>query len=391
MNTQPKSFGFTPHVLSHFTALAMNKMAPAGDDTGSAPTLGDWAPQEFIGEELTSRFGDDDDAGNDGDKAVKTDKSGKLGETVDDEENDDDDNEEENEEEDDDNEEENDEGDEEESDEESDEDDDDEDDNDDEENDEESDKGSEEKTSAVKGLQREVIRQRRRAQEAEDELREISRRLAEARKLEAEELPKLHAEMRELLREQNKARIDEDLEAATEAGMKLEDVRRRIARIDGKADKLADDHAREDRKLGSVIKELANAAVAEYPILDDKSKEYDEEVVTMVNALYTELAKKTNSADAFAQAVDRVMRRLKVQPKGAKAEPKGKRDKAAEKAKREAVARRRKAAEATPRGPSSRRSEDYSSDGDFKYRASDFNTEKGRKKLREKLGIRLPV
>ena len=390
MNIQPKSFGFTLHVLSHFTALAMNKMAPADGDGGSAPTLGDWAPQEFIGEELTSRFGDDDDGGNDGDKLEKTDKSGKQGETADDDD-EPEENDEENEEEADDDDEENEEEDDDNDDEENDEGDDDEDDDEDEDTSEEHDKDHEEKTSAVKGLQREVIRQRRRAQEAEDELREISRRLAEARKLEAEELPKLHAEMRELLREQNKARIDEDLEAATEAGMKLEDVRRRIARIDGKADKLADDHAREDRKLGSVIKELANAAVAEYPILDDKSKEYDEEVVTMVNALYTELAKKTNSADAFAQAVDRVMRRLKVQPKGAKAEPKGKRDKAAEKAKREAVARRRKAAEATPRGPSSRRSEDYSSDGDFKYRASDFNTEKGRKKLREKLGIRLPV
>ena len=383
MIKHPMRYGFTPHVLSGFGALMPNLLGPADGDAGSDMLIGggDWASQGFIGEAEQSALGIHDplkegpvifgmdpvDKETDEDEDKKPEDDDKKPEDEDDVEDEEDDDEEEEEDDA--------------------EDDDAEDDDDEEEEDADKKPKADDKkpdtdtAKQVRGLQREVVRQRARAREAEDNLREVTTKLAAAREKEAKELPTLKAEMRQQMVALNKARIDEDVEAMTDAEEALEELRRKVARIDGAAERLADSQERASKAVTGVVLELANAAIAEYPILDEKSKSFDLDVVTMVNAIYTENAAKMNAADAFGDAVERVMKKLGQTPKGSAAKPKK------DAAKKDAVDKRRAAAESTPRTPTKG---DKKLGGDYTYNASDFETSKGRAKLQKQLGIVLP-
>lgn len=391
MNKHQTMFGFTPHVLSSFTALRPNLLAPADGEGGSETLIGggDWNTQGFIGEDDQEALGihdplregpqifgmppidgegddgdgdkgaddaDDADGADEADDADDANADDADADGADDADDDDDD------------------------------DDDDANADDDKEDENDADDDEEDAATAkkVRGLQREVVRQRARAREAEENLRDITAKLQAARKKEAEELPALKTEMRGHIVALNKARINEDVEAMTDAEEAIEELRRKIARIDGASERLADSKERAAKAVSGVVLELANTAVAEYPILDEKSKSFDPDVVTMINALYTENAAKMNAADAFGDAVERVMKKLGQKPKSGAAP----REKAKQNAdKQAAVSRRQKAAKSTPRANGKG---DRSLGGDYVYNSADFESKKGRAKLEKQLGIVLP-
>lgn len=234
----------------------------------------------------------------------------------------------------------------------------------------------------VKGLRREISKLRSRAQRAEELVRQAATQSARAIDAVDKELPKLNKELREAMSARNKAMMDDDLDAATDADVKISELNRKISRIENAKEQVEVKTEDANAEMDSVMAQAAQAVMAEYPFLNSNNTDvYDESLVTMVNAVFEKNLTKMGRLDAFTSAVEMVLE------KTGKAKPaKAKKDK--EDKDKQARNKRRDAARNTP--ASRNRS---ASGGGPKEKLGTFNpndvfSKKGQAALTKELGIR---
>ena len=243
-----------------------------------------------------------------------------------------------------------------------------------------------EDSRAEKGLRREISKLRERAQVAEAQLKANTDAAARAQQAYEKELPQLKSQLRDKIKARNKAMLDEDSDAATDADMDIADLNRKISRIEANKEQTADRMDYANSELDGVLAAAAQATINEYPVLDEKSDKYDAELIDMINALFQKNTKTMNRLDAFTSAVDKVLEKTgNLKAKTAKeTADKAKADKA-----KEAQDKRRDAASRTPAARNKTPAAGgRSKDDSGKFDPRDVYTKKGQQALSRELGIK---
>lgn len=243
-----------------------------------------------------------------------------------------------------------------------------------------------EDSRAEKGLRREISKLRERAQVAEAQLKANTDAAARAQQAYEKELPQLKSQLRDKIKARNKAMLDEDSDAATDADMDIADLNRKISRIEANKEQTADRMDYANNELDGVLAAAAQATINEYPVLDEKSDKYDAELIDMINALFQKNTKTMNRLDAFTSAVDKVLEKTgNLKAKTAKeTADKAKADKV-----KEAQDKRKDAASRTPAARNKTPAAGgRGKDDSGKFDPRDVYTKKGQQALSRELGIK---
>lgn len=239
----------------------------------------------------------------------------------------------------------------------------------------------------VKGLRREISKLRNRAQRAEELVRQAASQSARAVDAYDKELPKLNKELRETMSARNKAMMDDDLDAATDADVKISELNRKISRIENAKEQVEVKTEDANAEMDSVMVQAAQAVMAEYPFLNSNNADvYDESLVTMVNAVFEKNLTKMGRLDAFTSAVEMVLEKTgKAKPAKA-AQDKAKKDK--EDKDKQARDKRRDAARNTPASRNRSASGGGPKEKLGAFNPNDVYSKKGQAALTKELGIR---